>query len=248
LTRGTEVWDSIVADLQAEWPNATLDFGLRPEKLSDDIQEFRRILTTGAAGTHLRLWDNDWRLVISKRLSRLAGAPEAIRWAEAQGYPVVVRASGGTAVVHRPGVLNISLLRVSLEPLSLAHGFDELCGVIIRAAARSGLGLTAGKLARSYCAGSHDIGLDGRKLAGTAAVSRRHGNAYGGLFHASLTVCGDWRHDLELISGFEQRLGMPADYDLSAHTSLEEAFAQAALAAYSSPSRSLLGEQPNFSL
>ncbi|MEZ5968546.1 MAG: hypothetical protein R3C00_05740 [Hyphomonas sp.] len=246
--RGTDCWNAILAGLQAEWPGANLDLGAQADKLSVDMREFERKLTDGSDDTSLRLWDNERQLVISRRLSRLPGTEFATRWAEAHGFPVAVRASGGTAVVHRPGVLNISLIRVALQPLKLSQGFDELSDIVVRAAARSGIALTVGKLARSYCAGTHDIGLDGRKLAGTAAVSRRHGAAYGGLFHASLTVSGDWRHDLELISGFEQRLGMPADYDVSAHTSLEEAFALAARAAYSSPSLSLLGEQPNFSL
>ena len=161
---------------------------------------------------------------------------------------MAVRASGGTAVVHRPGVLNISLLRISPRPLRPSQGFDELCDMIGLAGARLGFAFETGKLAQCYCAGSHDIGWRGRKIAGTAAVLRSNRAFHGGLFHASLVVFGDWRRDLELLCGYERLAGLPANYDIGAHTSLMDVQRKEAPASYSAAARSCLGEQPNFSL
>lgn len=221
-TQSGKLWNQLVNALLQEFDGAACDFGNRAEKILDDAHLLDQLLKHGRETEYLRLWDNEPHLVISKRLSRLPGASEAAEWAVSQGYPVGVRASGGTAVIHRPGVLNISYFWISSAPFKLSAGFDALCNIIKNAAQNLGIALETGKLARSYCAGTHDIGWQGRKIAGTAGVSRRHGKMHGGLFHASLVVSGDWRRDLALITQHERLSGMDARYDEAAHASLEE--------------------------
>lgn len=238
----------MIGAIMVAWPNAECDFGARNDKVGDDARLLGTMLSSGNESSVLRLWDNSRHLVISKRLARLPGAERARGLAQASGYPITVRASGGTAVVHRPGVLNISLFRVARHPLKLAAGFDRLCDIIIQAALRIGLHLTTGLHARSYCSGTHDIGWRGRKLAGTAAVARRHNGLHGQIFHASLVVHGDWRSDVAVLSRFEREAGLETCYDLEAHISLAEAQDTELFEALSMKTRSCLGEQPNFSL
>ncbi|MFD1767332.1 biotin/lipoate A/B protein ligase family protein [Sphingorhabdus buctiana] len=208
------LWDRLVGSLSAEFPGAARDFGSRAGKIAHDAELLDRLIADGTGLEHLRLWDNAPHLVISKRLARLADADRAAAWANNQGYPVAVRASGGTTVVHRPGVLNVSYFRISDRPFKLTAGFDALCAIIEQAARTVGIQLETGRLASSYCSGSHDIGWRGRKLAGTAGVSRRRGAMHGGVFHASLVVSGDWRRDLDLITQFERLSGLVPSYRL----------------------------------
>ena len=221
----TDLWSELLASLLRTHPGALCDFGAREDKIGEDVRLLAAMFDDGREREMLRLWDNEQRLVISRRLARLPDASDAIAALADRGWSVSVRASGGTTVVHRPGVLNISLFRMSHRQRKIVDGFDRLCSIIVRAAQDVGVSLDVGCMERSYCAGSHDIGWAGRKLAGTAGLMRRKGDRYGQLFHASLVVDGDWRGDLTAISAFERLAGMAVDYDVAAHGSLAEAVA-----------------------
>lgn len=218
-----DLWRSFVAALLAEHKNALCDFGLRSGKIAADSHILNRMLDEGNKARLLRLWDNDRNIVVSRRLQKQEKFADACQAARVAGWPVAVRQSGGTTVVHRPGVLNVTLFQTQYEHRKLSTGFDELCEVIVKAAARLGVNLEAGRLSRVYCAGSHDVGWRGCKIAGTAAVAKRRGALRGALHHASIVVYGDWRSDIETISNFERDLGLPANYEVNAHSSLSEA-------------------------
>lgn len=225
MTPDHYLWRGMIDAIEDIFPTAEHDFGHRPEKIEDDARKLASLLEDGAECSHLRLWDNDRRLVISRRLARLPSASAASAAMVRAGWPVSVRASGGTAVAHSAGVLNISLYIVSRVQISLSSGYERLCAIIVEAARLNGIDLSVGFHAASYCAGTHDIGWQGRKLAGTAGLARQKVNLYGGLFHASLSVCDDWRTGLDAVCKFERSLGMPAAYETANHTSLCDAVA-----------------------
>jgi lipoate-protein ligase A len=225
---GQRLLHDMIEALDDVFPGAERDFGIRPGKIEDEERKLASFLAVGAERSHLRLWDNDRRLVISRRLSRLSGAAKAAAAMSRAGWPVSVRPSGGTAVAHGPGILNISLFIISREYLPLNAGYDRLCELIVEAARLNGIALSVGLHATSYCAGAHDIGWNGRKLAGTAGLARRRADLHGAIFHACLSVCDDWRAGLEAICKFEQAVGMPASYANANHISLSEVAAHSA--------------------
>lgn len=217
-----ELWRRFTGALLAEHDYALCDFGFRSGKIAKDSNIINRMLDEGSEARLLRLWDNDRQIVVSRRLQKLEQFAEARQAAQAAGWPVAVRPSGGTTVVHRPGVLNITLFQTHYKHRKLSAGFDELCDIIVEAAARLNVYLEVGQLSQAYCAGSHDIGWRGRKVAGTAAAAKRRGALRGTFHHASIVVYGDWRMDIEMINEFERGLGLPAAYDVNAHASLRE--------------------------
>lgn len=221
------------------------DLGASTGGLAADAALLGGLLANRRHARAVRIWDNANSLIVSPRLARLPRFAEAARSAVRAGWQVQVRSSGGTTVIHRRGVINVSLVDVDDRTLGIADGFDTLCALIGEAAASLGIRLEAGRSRRGYCAGSHDLLWRGRKVAGTAAQVRRHGRWHGRLVHAATVVTGDPTRDLQRITSFERALGLSPDYDPAAHATLEIALASSMP---SSDWRSCLGEQPNFTL
>lgn len=179
----------------------------------------------------LRIWDNRKCVVASRRLAHRPGFEAACAHSTAAGWPVFVRPSGGTAVVHRPGIVNISLAYSENQSRpGMAAAYDRLAVVICGALLSMGVDADMGAVPSSFCDGNHNIRWRGRKLAGTAGVMKRRSDITGRLVHASLCVSGDLGADIAAIRRVEQLCGLGADYNVRAHVTLAEA-CRAALAA-----------------
>lgn len=227
--------EALIEALTAVRPDALCEFGPDGDKLAAESALLDRLLAAGGPADLVRLWDHGSCLVTTRRIARLPGFDEAC-WKS--GMPVLIRPSGGTTVLHRPGVVNVSLFLVDREG-GLGDGFDRLCGLILGATSKLGLDLDAGPVPRSYCDGSHNIRWRGRKVAGTAALARRRGDWHGRLFHASVVADGDATADATLIEAFERTAGLAARYDPRLHIGLAQIMAA---------SRSSLGLRPNLAL
>lgn len=173
----------------------------------------------------LRIWRNRRCVVASRRQANLPSFKAAKLVSEAAGWPVAVRRSAGTAVVHRPGVLNFSLVTRSAAPgaaLAIGHDYEALLTVLRDMLAGLGIACDHGAVAGAHCDGRYNLRWRGRKLAGTAAYVTRGNGVVTRLFHASLLVGGSIGGDLEAIDRFEAALGEPAAYDPAAHVTVDE--------------------------
>lgn len=216
--------DLVTELAQAIAPGLPLEQGRGQAAVSRDGEILAEMLKRGEAETRLRLWAGEQSLVTTRASSRMAGFAKACARSAAAGWPVHVRSSGGTTVVHRKGVLNVSLFRAN------AHaGFDadaayaELLDLLTAVLGQFGVHAQAGFVEGSYCDGRFNLCINGRKLAGTACQARLGTKGYVQLAHASLVVQGDIANDLAAITRFERALGIARDYDPAAHTSVKEA-------------------------
>ncbi|MDO8483796.1 MAG: lipoate--protein ligase family protein [Candidatus Limnocylindrales bacterium] len=144
----------------------------------------------------LRFWRND-RCVILGRF-QLAGAEVDLGAAHRLGVPVYRRFTGGGAVYHDAGNLNVSLVAPRDHPLverRLGAGLQGLYGALLEplAAAVRTLGIPAGAAPRGLFVG-------GRKLGGIAAWV----GARSVLVHATLLI------DADLVA-LERVLAGPGD-------------------------------------
>ncbi len=98
-----------------------------------------------------------------------------------EGYRVVVRNSGGLAVVLDSGVLNISLIFPEMKnTIAIEQGYEAMYALIAAMLAPYGARVEAGEIVGSYCPGSYDLSISGKKVcrhfAATGARRRCRAN------------------------------------------------------------------------
>lgn len=122
----------------------------------------------------LRIWVNDRAVVIGR--SQGAASEVDLPAARDLGIPVLRRLSGGGAVYHYPGNLNVSLCLRDGRPLGgVAEAFARLGGTLARGLAAFGPGVTLAE---------NSLLIDRRKVGG-AAQARRGASL---LYHTTLLV------------------------------------------------------------
>ena len=142
----------------------------------------------------LRCWKNQQCLVIGKQVTRWPGFEQAAKVMATQGWPVIVRATGGTVVPHYDGVLNVSYIYPVFSTAKSFHqAYKKLCVPLIAALNESGVYASTGPAPGAYCDGEFNIIVDNCKLAGTAQRWKKirdqrvaEGNL--ALVHASLNL------------------------------------------------------------
>lgn len=123
----------------------------------------------------VRVWRHAPRegLVVSKRDVAGPSGQAAMQVMAASGWPVIVRPTGGTAVPHGQGVLNLSLLFPRRHEKATTDAYYRLlCQPIVDWFATYHLQATTGALPGSYCDGNYNVLVDGKKLVGTAQAWR----------------------------------------------------------------------------
>ncbi|MFV3077417.1 lipoate--protein ligase family protein [Niveispirillum fermenti] len=198
-----------------------------------DLSLLARLMGTGQPGLRWRCWQNRHCLVVPRNWSRLPGFRDAVLDCP---LPVALRASGGSAVTHGPHILNISLcwLAMAADGVGIQQGYARLTGPILATLADMGVAADLSRVAGAHCDGHCNLVHDGRKLAGTAGLIRPAGGMRGLLLHASLTLAS-LDGDLDIIMGFERRMGRVADYRPDAHVSLSAALRGDTLSALPAP-------------
>ena len=124
---------------------------------------------TGKNGPQLILWQSAPAVVVSRSDQRLPRFADAAEQMAKRGWPVVLRRSGGTAVPQGPGMLNISWLTAPGEgPTGLRKDYDRFAQLLLRGLAFTGLDLSMGANAGSWCDGDFNLQCNGLKVGGTA--------------------------------------------------------------------------------
>jgi octanoyl-[GcvH]:protein N-octanoyltransferase len=130
----------------------------------------------GVSPATIRVWENRRAVVVPRwRLRRRATG--TVTDLHGREWPLCPRSSGGTAVAHGPGTLNLSLIlpgRSHSRP-SIEDGY-RLWIAILSSALRAAVGVavSASSVEGAFCSGDYDAVVAGRKMGGTAQ-SRRNG-------------------------------------------------------------------------
>jgi octanoyl-[GcvH]:protein N-octanoyltransferase len=137
----------------------------------------REVASAGRDPTAL-MWTSSRYVGATRPETCLPGFEEARRAAEALGFPVLVRNSGGGAVAANEGSISFSL---TFPVEDLRHGlferYAEGAGLVAAALRRVGVDAEGGEVDGEFCPGAHSIrsgGSRGVKHAGLAQrVTRR---------------------------------------------------------------------------
>ncbi len=204
------------------------------EKAEENIELDTKIAMEVASGKRpstLRLWrdSTDLGIVVSKK--DIAGplGDLAIEKVKDLGYHVYVRQTGGTAVPHARGVLNLSMM----FPRSPDSGTTDdyyriLCKPQIDWLHTYGITAGTGEVPGSYCDGRFNVIVGDKKLVGTAqswrgglaGMASRHPGYI--LAHACIMIDVNLEWAIRLINQFYEWTENPYRADALTSTTLKE--------------------------
>ncbi|WP_158232469.1 lipoate--protein ligase family protein [Sporosarcina sp. P13] len=126
----------------------------------------------------VRTWVHNRTVVLGIQDHRMPFIQQAIDELEDKGYQAIVRNSGGLAVVLDEGVLNISLLfSEQKSSIDIPVGYEAMLAFVKRLFPELGEQIEAYEIVGSYCPGSYDLSVAGKKFAGISQRRLRQGVA-----------------------------------------------------------------------
>ena len=126
----------------------------------------------------VRTWVHDNTVVLGIQDHRLPHVQEGIQLLNERGYQAIVRNSGGLAVVLDSGVLNISIVLSEQQgAININEGYDVMVDFIKLLFPEACDKIGAYEIIGSYCPGSYDLSIGGRKFAGISQRRLRQGIA-----------------------------------------------------------------------
>ncbi|NPC94515.1 lipoate--protein ligase family protein [Bacillus sp. WMMC1349] len=140
----------------------------------------------GLSPATARSWVHHDTVVLGIQDTKLPFLQEGISFLESSGYKVIVRNSGGLAVVLDSGVLNVSLIfQDKKNGIDIDRGYEAMVELINRMLSTYNVEVEAYEIVGSYCPGSYDLSIGGKKFAGISQRRLRGGVA------VQIYVCAD---------------------------------------------------------
>lgn len=201
--------------------DTAVEDGSGQQAIDDDDALLEKVAALPSGSSCLRIWENRNCLVTTRPIARRENFAESAELSARSGWPVHVRSSGGTTVIHRPGILNVSLaVAGGADRVHPNASYSDLSALLQTAFHKLHLEVFVGPVGGAYCDGNYNLCVDGRKIAGTASriVRRKNQTAY--ICHASIVIYGSPERDISLIRKFERGVGLDHIYATSSHTSL----------------------------
>ncbi|MGY3885269.1 lipoyl protein ligase domain-containing protein [Aeromonas aquatica] len=176
------------------------------QTLAQEQQWLRDCTRDGLARAHL--WQAPQCLIVTRKDMRLPRYQAACEQLAAEGWPVHVRDSGGTAVPHGAGILNLSLI-LPRTTTDLGHYYQLLGEPLLTLLADYGLQGGYDFVPGSFCDGQYNLVIGGRKVTGTAQRWLAPGQDHQGavLAQAMLLVAGDVDEGTRMASRFYELAG-----------------------------------------
>lgn len=156
----------------------------------------------GTSPSVMRSWVHHKTIVLGIQDTRLPFLKDGLQYLQEQGYKVIVRNSGGLAVVLDENVLNISLIFPDVEKgIDINRGYDAMLLLIRGLLNDYNMNVEAYEIVGSYCPGSYDLSIGGKKFAGISQRRLRGGVAV----QIYLCVADSGAERAELIREFYER-------------------------------------------
>ena len=122
---------------------------------------------SGKSHATARAWVHNQTMVLGIQDTKLPNLQAGLNYLENQQYTYIVRNSGGLAVILDEGVLNLTLVFPEIEKrIDINRGYEAMWHLIKTMFADFPLEIEAGEINGSYCPGSFDLSIKGKKFAG----------------------------------------------------------------------------------
>ncbi|MEK5393771.1 biotin/lipoate A/B protein ligase family protein [Margalitia sp. FSL K6-0131] len=155
----------------------------------------------GVSPATARSWVHHQTIVLGIQDTKLPFLEDGLAYLKKQGFRFIVRNSGGLAVVLDSGVLNLSLIFADTEKgIDINRGYDAMWALIKEMFSDFNAEIEAREIEGSYCPGSYDLSINGKKFAGISQRRIRKGVAV----QIYLCVSGSGQNRAKLIQEFYQ--------------------------------------------
>ncbi|MCL6488621.1 MAG: lipoate--protein ligase family protein [Alicyclobacillus mali] len=162
------LWPREVEVLVEEVLASPLDNILHDDEIGQQVAHRDRIPV-------LRVWRHlpVTGLVVSRRDVGGQAGQQAVARMASEGWPLFVRSTGGTAVPHGEGMLNLSLIFPrQAEGATTDRYYRILCQPLVEWLRALGLAAEMTDVPGAYCDGNYNVAIGGRKVVGTAQAWR----------------------------------------------------------------------------
>ncbi|WP_240376264.1 lipoate--protein ligase family protein [Bacillus piscicola] len=159
--------------------------------------------STGEDTSHpvMRAWVHPQTVMLGIQDSRLPSVHKGIKYVESENYQVLVRNSGGLAVILDKGVFNLSFIFKENKSFSINRGYDFMWKIVQLLLADAPGPIEAYEIKGSYCPGNYDLSIGGQKFAGISQRRIRGGVAV----QIYLAVSGSGSDRARLLQHFYER-------------------------------------------
>lgn len=124
-----------------------------------------------------RTWVHQNTIVLGIQDAKLPFIQGGIDYLKQQGYRVMVRNSGGLAVVLDRGIFNLTLVFPERKKVDIDRGYEAMAAFVSRMLKPFEVPVQTGEVVGSYCPGRYDLSIDGKKFAGISQRRIRSGVA-----------------------------------------------------------------------
>lgn len=127
----------------------------------------------------IHFWQLDQAMILGMKDTRVADLNSGLTALKQDGYNVVIRNAGGLGVIADEGVLNVSLIlpNPTNKKMSIDEAYTLMWNWIKLAFEDSDHSIEAFEISESYCPGTFDLSINGKKFAGTAQRRVKDGTA-----------------------------------------------------------------------
>lgn len=185
------------------------------------------------AGAHeqpiLHFWQTPPLAILGMMDTRISHFEQALSVFDEYDHDVVIRNSGGLAVVSDPGVLNVSLIYPSKENrITINTGYEFMLDFIRETFYPVfPYEIKAYEITNSYCFGDFDLSIEGKKIAGISQRRIKDGVA----IMLYISVNGDQEQRAKMLKKFynigldgSEPAGRYPDIHPEVMTTLEDAY------------------------
>ncbi|EAR62087.1 lipoate--protein ligase family protein [Neptuniibacter caesariensis] len=212
---------------QSRWRQVNEQLCCQPHIALEQDTQLLKEVASGKRSPIFRVWETTQCLVVTGKETRFPHFDKAAAILADEGWPVIVRNSGGTSVPLHPGILNLSMIfpQHASDPYSLDDIYMALCEPIKLALESVGLKVDYGETPGSYCDGRFNLNIGGLKVTGTAqklmvSPPNSKGIKQAVLAQAMLMVEADAASGTGWVNRFYQLAGNDRQFDPLVATSI----------------------------
>jgi octanoyl-[GcvH]:protein N-octanoyltransferase len=145
-------------------------------------------VASGERGPTISITPSTRHVGVTKRDTFRPGFEGAVRAANAENYPVLVRGAGGGRAAADAGTFGFSIIRPADDPApreTIEDRYDEAAEFVLAAFGRLGVTAEVGEVRDEFCPGDHSIRVgdrdSGMKVVGIAQRITRRATSVGGI-------------------------------------------------------------------